>query len=240
MDNQIEKLLKMLKLWLAKNGLDGDLSFYTIEKWRQRKEPYLNEAEMVITTEGQLNFIINYNNGAEIHEEFEELLESFGYYYELGYSWSLGIYKIDEAKRQNINPSYSEKLKDERWIKKRELVRNRAGNQCEDCGAMDKGLEIHHCYYLYGYEPWEYPTDSLRCLCKPCHKTRDPIEKKHRGQLAHLTQNEVETLNTIFSNGLYWYPRKELFDFINNIGHDEELMKKSLDNLILKRRKTHD
>jgi hypothetical protein len=240
MDNQIEKLTKMLKLWLAKNELDGDLSFYSIEKWRQRKEPYLNNSEMVITTEGQLNFIINFNNGDALHDEFEDLLESFGYYYDLGYSWCLGIYKIDETKRQNINSSYSEKLKDERWIKKRELVKQRAEHKCEDCGEKNNGLEIHHCYYLYGYEPWEYPTSSLRCLCKTCHKNRDPIEKKHRGQLAHLTQNELETLNTLFSNGLYWFPRKELFDLIKCIGHDTELMKKSLTTLISKQRKTHD
>jgi len=240
MDNQIEKLSKMLKLWFAKNELDGDLSFHSIEKWKQRNEPYLNDSEMVITTEGPLNFIINFNNGHEIHNEFEELLESFGYYYDLGYSWCLGIYKIDEIKRQNIISSYSEKLKDIRWIKKRNLIKQRADNKCEDCGVADHRLEIHHCYYIYGYEPWEYPTSSLRCLCQICHKNRDPIEKIHRGYLAHLTQKELETLNILFSIGLYWFPKKELFDFITTIGPDSELMKKSFGNLISNQRKTHE
>lgn len=240
MVTQLDKLTKMLKLWLTKNDLDGDLSFYSIEKWRARKEDYLNDAEMVITTEGKLNFIINFNNGHEIHDEFIELLESFGYYYDLGYSWCLGIYKIDETLRQYINYSYGVKLKDERWIKKSNLIKQKADYTCEDCGTKNCSLEVHHCYYLYGYEPWEYPTGSLRCLCNKCHQTRDPIEKKNRGLLAHLTQVEVKTINTLFANGLYWFPKKELFDFIQSIGYDAELMKRKLDTLVLKQRENHE
>lgn len=235
-ENQIDKLTKMLKLWLTKSGLDGDLSFYSIDKWKSRKEPYLNDSEMVITTEGQLNFIINFNNGSELHDEFVELLESFGYYYDLGYSWCLGIYKIDETKRQNLNASYFAKLSDERWIKKRDFVKQRSDFKCEDCGTSSGQLEVHHCYYLYGYEPWEYPTSSLRCLCKKCHTSRDPIEKKNRGLLAHLTQEEIETMNNFFDTAIYWYPRKEVFDFIKTIGYDRDLMKKSLESLMSKHR----
>jgi|SRR5690554_598453 len=235
MDNQISKLSKILKIWLAKNELDGDLSFYPIEEWRKRKESYLNDAEMVIVTEGHLNFILNFNSDDELHDEFEDLLESFGYYYELGYSWCFGIYKIDEKRIQNFSFSYSEKLKDKRWIKKRESVKRRAEYRCEDCGATNVVLEVHHCYYLFGYEPWEYPTGSLRCLCRNCHESRDLVEKKHRGQIANLTQNELDILNKFFTNGLYWYPRKELFNLIESIGYDTEIMKSALDNLISKR-----
>jgi len=240
MDNQIDKLTKMLKLWLDKNGLDGDLSIYTPEKWRTRKEKYLNDAELVITTEGQLNSLINYNRDDELYEEFEELLESFNYYYEKGYSWCLGLYKIDETQRQNIKSTYSEKLKDERWIKKRDFVRQRAENKCEDCGASNNGLEIHHCYYLYGYEPWEYPTGSLRCLCKTCHKSRDPIEKKLRGQLAHLSQDELESINYFLYNATYWFPKNDVFEFIKTIGYDTNASKKALDDLLAKQRDKHD
>ena len=31
MDPQLTKLIKMLKIWLNKNSLDGDLHYYTIE-----------------------------------------------------------------------------------------------------------------------------------------------------------------------------------------------------------------
>lgn len=232
MDNQINKLAKMLKLWFTKSGLDGDLTIYYIDEWRNRKEPYHNDSEMVIVTEGQLNFIINYSSDSEIYEEFEELLESFGYFYELGHSWNLGIYKIDETARQNISTSYFQKLSDERWIKKRDLVRNRAEFKCEDCSTTQGHLEIHHCYYLYGYEPWEYPTSSLRCLCKSCHITRDPIEKKNRGLLAHLTQEEIQTINDFLETATYWYPKQKVFEFLKSMNYDKEGMRSSLDDLI--------
>lgn len=101
MENQIDKLTKMLKLWFAKNVIDSDLTFYPIDKWRAREEEYLNDAEIVITTEGQLYSILNFASDEPICEEFEELLESFGYYSVLGYSWCLGIYQIDEEKKRN-------------------------------------------------------------------------------------------------------------------------------------------
>ncbi|MBN8693054.1 MAG: hypothetical protein J0L69_07635 [Bacteroidetes bacterium] len=240
MDNQIDRLRKMLELWLDKNDLNGDLRIYTPKEWQARNEKYCKSAELVITTEGQLYSLITYNSDNELYEEFEELLESFNYYYEKGEHWYFGLYKIDETQRQNIKSTYSEKLKDERWIKKRNLVRQRAENKCEDCGESSNGLEIHHCYYLYGYEPWEYPTGSLRCLCKACHKSRDPIEKKLRGQLAHLKQNELETLNEFLSKATYWFPQKDVFEFIKTIGYDTKATKNALDNLLSKQRDSHD
>ncbi len=239
MENQIDKLTKMLKLWFAKNEIDSDLTFYPIDKWRARDEEYLNDAEMVITTEGQLYSILNFSTDDPIYEEFEELLESFGYYYVLGYRWCLGIYQIEEENKQINSSTYASKLKDERWIKKRELVKQRAEYKCEDCCADNFPLEVHHCYYIYGYEPWEYPTDSLRCLCKSCHDTREPLEKKQRGLLAHLTQSEIKTINNLFTTGLYWFPKKEVFDLIQSIGYETEAMKKSMDILISKLRLTN-
>lgn len=239
-ENQISKLTKMLRLWLSKNELDHDLKIYTIEQWHNRKEKYLNDSEMVITTEGALNFIINYNPDDRLHEEFIELLESFGFYYELGHSWNLGIYKIDEVKRENDKLTYSEKLKDIRWIQKREIIKKRANNKCEDCGLGNGSLEIHHCYYQYGCEPWEYPSDSLRCLCRKCHQDRDLIEKTQRGLLAQLSQTEIESLNRLLTTGLYWYPQKDLFEFIRMIGADEILMKNKFVSLIEKKRINHD
>lgn len=42
--------------------------------------------------------------------------------------------------------------------------------QCEICDSSDKTLNIHHGYYLSGLKPWEYPEESLHCLCEDCHK----------------------------------------------------------------------
>lgn len=222
----------MLKLWLRKNELDGDTTFYSIEDWRNRKEPYHNESEFVITTEGGLHFILNYGDSTE----FYDLLDSFGYYIELGHSWNLGFYK-DEDEVENVSSthqSYSEKLKDKRWQEKRKYVIDRANNQCEDCDSK-LNLEIHHCYYLYGYEPWEYPYDALRCLCRECHKKRAQVEQILRGHLASLKTNELEAIIKLISNGLYWYHRDEIFSLLKSFNYDQDEAKEIFSRLLSKR-----
>jgi 5-methylcytosine-specific restriction endonuclease McrA len=65
--------------------------------------------------------------------------------------------------------TYKELLKDPRWQKKRLEVFERAGWKCEWCGAKDNTLHIHHKYYDFQLKPWEYPSESLACLCEDCH-----------------------------------------------------------------------
>lgn len=100
--------------------------------------------------------------------------------------------------------SYSRKLKDPRWQKKRLEVLQRADWKCEHCGCGDDApiaevnahcenekrqpvvgeyptLEIHHKKYKRNCEPWEYDAEELQCLCKYCH-----------GLLKDLTPGVVE------------------------------------------------
>jgi hypothetical protein len=65
--------------------------------------------------------------------------------------------------------SYSEKLKDPRWQKKRLKVMEYANWRCQICGCKDKTLHIHHSYYIRGKQPWQYPEGSLICICHACH-----------------------------------------------------------------------
>lgn len=217
MNPQLSKLLKMLRLWLKKNSLEGDLRFYEIDEWRKRKEPYLNDSEFVITTEGGLNFLLNYGDP----NEFYNLIDSFGYYIEMGHSWNFGFYKALDEPDYKPKLSYSEKLRDERWQRKRKFILDRASNKCEDCDSRSH-LEIHHCYYMYGYEPWEYPFDSLRCLCRACHEERGPEEQLLRSHISQLTTNELETLIGILDRGLLMYNRNELFTFIDALNKRDE------------------
>lgn len=83
-------------------------------------------------------------------------------------------------------PSYSELLRDPRWQKKRLEVMERQGFECEECGAKHKTLNVHHAYYEKGCKPWEYPADSLHCLCEDCHE-RVETELREIRKLAGLT-----------------------------------------------------
>lgn len=209
MSTQLSKLLKMLKPWLTKNSLEGDVQYYEIKEWQKRGELYLNDAEFVITTEGGLSLLINYGDSAE----FYNLIESFGYYLEMGHSWNFGFYKVEDDPEHKSNLGYKAKLRDERWLNKRKIILDRAKNQCEDCGGCSR-LEIHHCYYMFGCEPWEYPFDSLRCLCRSCHEERGFVEKVHRSHLAQLSTEELKIITGIIDCGFLTFKRDELFSFL--------------------------
>jgi len=66
--------------------------------------------------------------------------------------------------------SYYELLKHPKWQKRRLEVLQEAGFRCEECGAEDATLHVHHAYYEKGLAPWDYLAQSLHCLCENCHK----------------------------------------------------------------------
>ena len=72
--------------------------------------------------------------------------------------------------------SYSEKLRDPRWQKKRLCVMQRDGFACRDCGDEKSTLQVHHCHYEKG-GPWATDERFLLTLCGDCHEERGEIEK---------------------------------------------------------------
>jgi hypothetical protein len=66
--------------------------------------------------------------------------------------------------------TYSDKLKNPKWQKKRLQVLDKANFICELCQDTDETLQVHHLKYLKGKEPWEYDLDNFKCLCESCHK----------------------------------------------------------------------
>lgn len=73
-------------------------------------------------------------------------------------------------------PTYSEKLKDPRWQKKRLQILERDNWTCTACGDMRSTLAVHHFYYERGKDPWDYPDDALATLCEDCHE-REGFER---------------------------------------------------------------
>jgi len=72
--------------------------------------------------------------------------------------------------------TYSEKLKDPRWQRKRLEIMERDGFACKDCGDDKSMLSVHHCLYIKNREPWDYEDNELRTLCESCHEQRHLIE----------------------------------------------------------------
>jgi hypothetical protein len=75
------------------------------------------------------------------------------------------------------NKTYSEKLKDPRWQKKRLEILQRDNWTCISCGGAKNTLHVHHKYYTYGNEPWEYSNDVLVTLCEHCHVAEESFKE---------------------------------------------------------------
>lgn len=67
--------------------------------------------------------------------------------------------------------SYSEKLLDPRWQKKRLEVLSANDFTCQLCSDHESTLHVHHKMYAKDREPWEYDLDQYAVLCKSCHKS---------------------------------------------------------------------
>ena len=234
MSSNIQRLRTAIEEWLIRNDLHMDTGFYSSEEWRKRNEDYLNDAELVLVFEGGLQTMLNY--GCDTRE-FDDYIESFGYYYEQGHSWNMGFYPIPDYDYTPLRGNYSQKLQDPRWKAKSKLVKELAGWKCQDCGNTDR-LEVHHCYYTAmreENEPWEYPLSALRCLCHSCHKSRAKIESRMRAYMSKVTTTQMESLKEGIDNSFYWFERNAVIELLSNLGHSDEMIMIAVAKLLKRR-----
>ena len=83
--------------------------------------------------------------------------------------------------------TYSEKLRDPRWQKKRLEVMERDGFCCQRCGDKTKTLNVHHLKYSKRGNPWDVDARNLVTLCERCHESAHcPDCQKQRQATAKL------------------------------------------------------
>jgi len=85
--------------------------------------------------------------------------------------------------------SYSEKLKDPRWQKKRLEIFERDEFTCVSCGDKKNTLVVHHKRYDSYNEPWNENEVNLVSLCEKCHKEHH--DKKNLFKSSHILLDEV-------------------------------------------------
>lgn len=90
-----------------------------------------------------------------------------------------------------MKKSYSEKLQDPRWQRKRLEIMDRDGYKCRECQSTEKTQTVRHAYYKKGCEPWEYPNESLQTVCMDCHKKRDEAEHRLLRVVAESRMDEI-------------------------------------------------
>jgi hypothetical protein len=87
--------------------------------------------------------------------------------------------------------TYSEKLKDPRWQKKRLEIMERDGFACQQCGDEKSTLSVHHAYYVSKREPWQYPNWSLSTLCNECHENKHNDEESDANEAGFNEWEEI-------------------------------------------------
>lgn len=90
---------------------------------------------------------------------------------------------------------YSQKLLDPRWQRVKSRIQHRDDFTCRDCGARDKTLHVHHCYYAKG-DPWDTPDKFLLTLCWECHEDRQSLEDDGKKALGMIFSKIIQDGNT--------------------------------------------
>lgn len=108
-----------------------------------------------------------------------------------------------ECSPPNMVNSYSSKLRDPRWQKKRLEILSRDAFTCLHCGAKDKPLHVHHRYYVSDREPWEYPSFCLQTVCEECHDNI-PVQWDYCRANNLPVQEDWETGMDILGEGVSW------------------------------------
>lgn len=82
---------------------------------------------------------------------------------------ALAMSCLPGTSEMQMSKTYSEKLKDPRWQKKRLEALDAAAWTCAACSDTTTTLHVHHRQYFKGREPWEYEIGQLEVLCADCH-----------------------------------------------------------------------
>src|SRR3954464_5943131 len=82
--------------WREQNVWGPDIGFYTPEEWFQQRGETMGSGGLLhVTFEGPLNHAMNmYDGQFDVAEGTRALCERFGYWFEMGYAWTMHLYRL--------------------------------------------------------------------------------------------------------------------------------------------------
>jgi len=91
--------------------------------------------------------------------------------------------------------AYREKFKDPRWQKKRLDILTRDSFSCQMCFSTENMLHVHHKFYEYGKDPWDYDDGVLTTLCDECHELESANTKKATESLNRAVKRKFNSFS---------------------------------------------
>lgn len=99
----------------------------------------------------------------------------------------------------STNSTYSDKLKNPKWQKKRLSVLNRDKWKCKLCGDADTNIQVHHTKYV-GANPWDTPDEFLISICEHCHQVLHELKDE---EVVRVTKERMGDSLHIFAHTQY-------------------------------------
>lgn len=98
--------------------------------------------------------------------------------------------------------------------------------ECAHCGNGEETLHIHHKWYVYGNEPWDYPSEALITLCESCHESEEVSKGKQKDLIkaflsAGFFNMEMEFLAGLLSYCFQSIYKEEFESFVARLGCSE-------------------
>lgn len=90
MKRELERYWRSLDLW-------HDAQWYSKTAWRERGEPYGNDAPLSLTFEGPLYEVFNYGESRmaqDVYERTLQIAQQHGFWFELGFGWSMHFHEF--------------------------------------------------------------------------------------------------------------------------------------------------
>lgn len=78
----------------------------------------------------------------------------------------------EDVTPREVRRTYETLMRDWRWLKFSDELKERRGYECEICGlerSETRCLQAHHLGYLSNRLPWEYPDEKMLVVCDECH-----------------------------------------------------------------------
>lgn len=133
--------------------------------------------------------------------------------------------------------TYTEKLLDPRWQRKRLEILGRDNFICQGCCDTENTLHVHHRYYIAGREPWDYPPEILVTLCKDCHQHETEMEGDEQDLIKILKCKgfligDIKTLAQAFHGMDAFHIPSVMADTIKGILGDRKRLNQALISII--------
>jgi len=125
--------------------------------------------------------------------------------------------------------TYSEKLLDPRWQKKRLEILQRDNFTCSCCGDTKETLHVHHV--KYNGEPWDIDSSLLITFCATCHFFHEFYKGFIIRKIKKCTNKNDTITGVLYCDDVVIFSEYKNNDIINHIAFTNPTLESVLSEL---------